>query len=80
MDFQPRKEKMMVFDKIMATWGKQTGMKYSLSLLGLSNEASSSHALGKQKYMVLNTGRPVEILGRLWMDSREDRTSMQKKV
>lgn len=34
----------------------------------------------KQKYVVLYTSRPVEYLVMLWMDSREDRASMKKKV
>lgn len=46
----------------------------------VANEASSSHALGEQKYVVLNTSRPVEHLEMLWMDSRADRASMQKEV
>lgn len=54
-------------------------VKWSYKILGVSNKASSSHDLGKEKYMTLKKkqvyGPPCDVV-----DSREDRASMEKKV
>lgn len=45
-------------------------VKWSYKISGVSNKASSSHDLGKEKYMILKKNRFVDHLVMLWIQEK----------
>lgn len=53
-------------------------VKWSYKILGVSNKASSSHDLGKQKYMILKTNRGMNHLVMLWIQGKTGKVWRKK--